>query len=102
MKIKEKSWEKVGQVGVDAGLIWIGDPCYVVSKDASNVWSTWNKFCKDLFSKQKNGVADFGNTGVAVQSGIGDGSYDVFVKREDGLIKEAKIVFFEDPEQEVE
>lgn len=89
-------WEKVGEVGVDAGLIWIGDPCYVVAKDSSHVWASWKKFCNAFLKKVSNGVADFGNTGIAVESGEGDGCYDVFVRRKDGMIKEARIVFIED------
>lgn len=88
-------WEKVGEVGVDAGLIWIGDPCYVVAKDSSHVQPKWDKFCAELEKKEQNGVGDFGGTGVSISSGYGDGTYEVFVKREDGHIKEAKIVFFQ-------
>jgi hypothetical protein len=95
-----REWEKVGEVGVDTGMIWIGDPCYVVSKDASHVWSSWKKFLLDLFKIENKGVANFGNIGVAISSGYGDGRYEVFVKREDGVMKEAKIVFFDNNEVE--
>ncbi|MGH7974862.1 MAG: DUF4241 domain-containing protein [bacterium] len=102
-------WEKVGEVGVDAGMIWIGDPCYVVSKDASDVFPSWKKFCAELFkgddsgcpqTKQWNYKMGHAGLGVSVSSGYGDGTYDVFVKRtHDGHIAEAKVVFISDKEE---
>jgi len=90
----KSKWEKAGAVSVDSGMIWIGDPCYVVSKDAIKPFPSWDKFCAEHTKKEKNGAANFDYTGVAVHSGYGDGIYEVFVKRVDGVVKEAKIVFF--------
>ena len=28
-KINEE-WEHIGEIGVDAGLCWLGDPCYIL------------------------------------------------------------------------
>lgn len=100
---KKLTWERVGSIGVDAGLCWIGDPCYVVSKDATDAWEDWDSFCSELFSKQKitgdASIGDFGTTGVAVSTGYGDGMYDVFVRRTpNGRIKEAKIIFIDEDE----
>ncbi len=38
-------WEKVGVVGVDAGLLWLGDPCYILDKDGSRRcgWCLWSQ-----------------------------------------------------------
>lgn len=98
MKSKRDSedWEQVGEIGVDAGLCWIGDPCYVVSKDASHVWEKWSDFCDKLQEADWPDAKSFDGIGVAVRSGYGDGSYPVYVKRDvDGTILEAKVVFVE-------
>ena len=97
-------WQKVGQAGVDSGLIWIGDPCYVVSKDASHVFPSWKKFCNMLDKGDNSQVKQWDtNLGVSVQSGVGDGLYDVFVKRDrEGNIAEAKIVFIDESAEEFE
>lgn len=102
-------WEKVGEVGVDAGMVWIGDPCYIASKDASHVFPSWKKFCAELFkgdpncnndTKQWNYKMGHAGLGVSVSSGYGDGTYDVFVKRSrDGRVAEAKVVFITDDNQ---
>ena len=86
-----EGFKKVGTFGVDAGLCWIGDPCYVVSKDASHVWSTWDKFCDEHDSDKKVNVFP---AGICVSSGYGDGEYPVYVKKQDGRVKEVLIKFF--------
>ena len=98
------NWEKVGVIGVDAGLCWIGDPCYIASKDASNVFESWQDFCNQTDfnseTQQWNYPAGHAGLGVSVSSGHGDGVYEVFVRKtDDGLIKEAKVVFIEDGEE---
>jgi Protein of unknown function (DUF4241) len=91
-------WKKVGKVSVDAGLIWIGDPCYTVAKDSSHVFKNWETFCDELYKRgpEEDGITDFDGIGIAVQSGYGDGQYNVYVKRDKkGTVLEAKIVFVE-------
>ena len=83
-------FRKVGTFGVDAGLCWIGDPCYVVSKDASHVWKKWSDFCDEI----GNDDIHVFKAGIAVSSGYGDGEYPVYVKKQDGRVKEVLIKFF--------
>ena len=96
-------WKKVGVIGVDAGLCWIGDPCYVVAKDCDEQFKSWHAFCDQLGVREKDGVSVFPyklgheGLGIAVSTGYGDGEYDVFVKRDkSGRIAEAKVVFIEE------
>jgi len=102
--MKQKNeWEEIGEIGVDAGLCWIGDPCYVLANDSSNRFKIpWHKFCeliKDHDSQQWNYKGGHPGLGVTVQTGYGDGSYPVYVKRNtDGNIAEVKVVFI--PEDE--
>lgn len=103
--VKEKNtrvsgWEEVGVVGVDAGLIWLGDPCYCVTPDADeHPAKTWSEFC-GMLPKQATATQQFNykmghrGLGVCVSSGYGDGCYPVEVKRQNGRIKEVRIKFF--------
>ena len=105
-------WEKVGIIGVDAGLCWIGDPCYIVPKkggELSGTFANWDEFCTQLGAQdvaqgaRTEGVvswpfkAGHKGLGVSVSSGYGDGTYPVYIKRGiDGRIAEAKVVFISD------
>ncbi len=35
--MNKTKWEKIGQIGVDAGLCWIGDPCYILHKEEEGI-----------------------------------------------------------------
>lgn len=71
MSSREAEWEKVGAIGVDAGLCWLGDPCYV--KDGV----PWDRITS------QGGDAREHAEGVCVSTGVGDGYYNVYVKRVD-------------------
>ena len=99
----------VGYVGVDAGLIYIGDPCYEVGSDTEGKFQgTWGDFCGLLNDKNrgidKNGVFKIpfplGHEGqaVVVSSGYGDGNYPVYVERKDGRIARVIVDFM--PEED--
>jgi len=99
------NWQKVGIINVDAGLCWIGDPCYCVTPDCTNhPAKTWKDFCAKLFGG--NGSADAhqwadqsgrAGLGVTVSTGYGDGTYPVYVRKmPDGRIAEVKVVFIDD------
>jgi hypothetical protein len=89
------SWEKVGEIGVDAGLCWVGDPCYCVTPDCtSHPAKTWGEFCKKIKARDCDRGFKQWDSGVSVSSGYGDGEYPVYIKRnDDGLIAEVKVVF---------
>ena len=105
-------WEKVGYIGVDAGLCWVGDPCYCVTPDATeHPAKTWDEFCDKLNEEpsdefgflsnfSKDGVKSFNykaghnGLGMVVSTGYGDGTYPVFIKRNDeGRISEIRVKF---------
>jgi len=107
MKTKNNRWEKVGQIDVDAGLCWIGDPCYWYGPDDGTQCGpvkTWKEFCaklhpnpaapSDAMAWGHPGGKSQSGMGVTVCTGYGDGSYDVEVLREDGRIKEVRVRFF--------
>lgn len=92
-------WVKIGEVGVDAGLIWIGDPCYILHQPKGkpeSIGKNWEEFCNKLTDDVTQFNYDLGHTGlgVCVSSGYGDGEYDVEANFEDGRVKEVRIKFF--------
>jgi hypothetical protein len=93
-------WEEVGVIGVDAGLCWIGDPCYCVTPDATeHPAETWKEFCDILrdteIDRTKQWYYQMGHAGLGVSVNTGgDGCFPVYVKRdEDGRITEVKVKF---------
>ena len=108
-------WVKAGEIGVDAGLCWIGDPCYV--RDGEGPFSApeggWDGFCAKLYprayakrgtsSMEEHGYQEF-HEGIVTSTGVGDGSYPVFVRLELGQVAEVRVVFLpdEDSPEDVE
>ncbi len=100
--MNKSKWERVGQIKVDAGLCWLGDPCYILHRDGGGLprtlGSNWSEFC-DMVSD--SGVTNFDHEpeikglGVAVSTGYGDGVYPVEVKRVGGMIAEVRIKFIQ-------
>jgi len=103
--MSSSKWEKVGTVGVDAGLIIVGDPCYFATPDATeHIAKTWGDFCDFLFVldkefdkngyKQLNYGAGHPGLGVVVSTGYGDGVYPVFIKKnEEGRVVRLMVKF---------
>lgn len=78
------TWVKIGDVGVDAGVVWIGDPCYVITEDAQHAPKTWLEFCDKgrelgLFEK---GFAEICGPGMGLEIATlyGDGIYPVYAE----------------------
>lgn len=101
MKAKTEKWEQAGFCGVDAGLIWIGDPCYIIGQDATEQPAeSWSDFCKQIenmgASQQFKYKHGHDGLGVCIGDFGGDGCYSVYVKKDsNGRVLEAKIVFSE-------
>lgn len=103
----DSSWKLVGHIGVDAGLCWIGDPCYIINVDKRDrpktTGKTWHEFCDIYFEKandNNNRCVSFSyNTGheglgVCVPTGCGDGTYPVYAKIEDGTVAAVIVDFY--------
>ena len=88
----------IGQVGVDSGQVWIGDPCYVLHADAlpKTLGNNWGEFC-DLLgeSNTKQFPYELGHEGlgVCVSTAWGDGMYPVYAEVEKGRILRVTIDF---------
>lgn len=97
----DDGWERVGVVGVDAGLVWLGDPCYILhTRKPKAIGKAWGDLAKSLDLRLGNDAVQMNHDkghpglGVIVTSGYGDGEYPVEVRRlEDGTIAEVRVVF---------
>jgi hypothetical protein len=100
-------WEKIADIGVDAGMVWVGDPAYSMTPDTPYVIaSDWDGFVKNVFERPFEGQGfarfekadDWGDVGVAVMSGMGDGVYPLYVRRDPttGRVAELRLVFIEE------
>ncbi len=106
--MKKEETVLVGNIGVDAGLCWVGDPSYIMGANASGRPESWDKFCDSLgndFPTMKSFNFKLGHEGlgVCVSTGYGDGVYPVYATISDEpdwgkRIKSITIVFIEDDE----
>lgn len=76
---------RIGQCGVDSGMLMVGDPSYFVGKEAVSHerCSNWLQACRDVFCK--DGVSrdegmDVYGLGVAIATTHGDGCYPVYLE----------------------
>lgn len=86
--VRPEYWEKVGVVGVDTGQVWIGDPCFQYENNPKRRPETGHEGVTEWDSQ--DGIRQ---VGVTVDSGYGDGFYDVFVQRSDGRIAAVMVEF---------
>ncbi len=60
--MSDDGWKLIGHFSVDAGLCWIGDPCYILHKDKNaekkhdqppkDIGKDWGDFCDKLHSER--------------------------------------------------
>lgn len=104
---KESSYDqnklyRIGSFAVDAGLCWIGDPCYVFHKEEEDkpksLGNDWHDFIAPINDHfiSKSFTFDHGAEGLGVltKTGYGDGHYSVYAKMtDDGIIRRIIIDF---------
>ena len=98
---KNAKWKLAGLCTVDAGIIHIGDPCYLLQKDEPQ---KWDEYCDELETHKNTTQLNHKSgpgLGVVVSSGLGDGVYKVYTREIDlksagKRVAEAKIVFLDD------
>ena len=90
----------LGNIFIDAGLVWIGDPCYVLPADArSNPGADWDQFVDELRKSDTPGEPtgkNFNGIGVCSSTGYGDGSYPVTAEVVDGRVCSVTVTFISD------
>lgn len=102
-------YERIGEIDVDAGCAWIGDPCYIIrDDDERRPFPDWQTFCRKLDAAKHdeqrytsfahdgspvNGETSEG-MGMVISTGYGDGTYPVYAKRDrGGRILEVRVLF---------
>ena len=92
MKTNRITRKPIGEIGVDAGLCWIGDPCYILHTDQppEAIGKNWDEFCDIMHEDRRNPTCkqftyDLGHPGlgVVVSTGYGDGLYPVYAEFDD-------------------
>jgi len=94
--------KEIGRIGVDAGLVYIVDPCYV--KDQPLIWDEekWQEFVKEYYVSggDKENFAEMCG-GVIFNTHHGDGSYPVIATFDkEGSIEKIEIDFRWDEDKE--
>ena len=85
------------EIFVDAGCIWVGDPCYIMGDTATSRVHDWQTFCATL-DDTKQVQSPLGNgMGLMINSGYGDGAYPVEVEyNREGRPSKVTITFIDD------
>lgn len=96
LTLNRDEWKLVGYIGVDSGLCFIADPCYILHKDKAEPGETpeglpaslgkdWGEFCDKLNDgtpgpTMKSFPYALGHEGlgICVSTGFGDGCYNVY------------------------
>ena len=105
MKTNINMRKQIGEIGVDAGLCWIGDPCYILHTDQppQAIGKDWNEFCDLLHADGQYPVCkqfayDLGHDGlgVVISTGYGDGVYPVYAEfNEEGRVARVSVEFID-------
>ena len=83
-KLRSKQMKQlIGHMNVDAGLCWVGDPCYVMGDDASSRVHAWDDFCNKIVDMKHTAEPLGRGVGFAVHTGYGDGAYPVYLETSD-------------------
>lgn len=108
MTSNRNSRRLIGEIGVDAGLCWIGDPCYILHREQppKAIGKCWEEFCDILhedgqYPRCKQFDYDLGHAGlgVVVSTGYGDGVYPVYAEfSDDGRIARVWVEFIGEDE----
>jgi len=89
--MSKRKLKLIGHMGVDAGMCWIGDPCYVLPDDARhNPGANWDEFCGAMLRTSHKEFPE----GVCVTTGYGDGEYPVYADIDkNGVIHSVMVQF---------
>ena len=69
-------WRHIGDVSVDSGTVWIGDPCYIVPESKDEELLTWEDWCADKGSDSAKEMLN----GLWSDTCYGDGIYPVYAE----------------------
>ncbi len=99
-KLQQLTPRVIGIISVDAGIVWIGDPCYIMHTEdnpPSSIGKDWSEFC-DILGNSAHKSFDFSATnnseglGVCVSTKNGDGQFNVIGFFEDECNKPSCVI----------
>jgi hypothetical protein len=99
----------IGHLGVDAGMMYLGDPCYIVGSDSQigkKIRGEWDAFLDHYIKDEDYPVWKIedrgpGALGLVVTSGWGDGVYEVRATfNPEGRVKSMTITFIDDDDDD--
>lgn len=89
--------EKVSDIYVESGYLWLGDPVHILNGDDSEKAPKLDALLSVLDSGGRVKEPLNAGMGTSIVPGRGDGVYPVYVKyNEDGLISEVRIVLIDE------
>jgi hypothetical protein len=94
---------QIGTVYVDSGTVFVGDPCYTATGDASNHIKTWSEWCdRAPFGQKPYDVTEPAGhgLGLSIPTKYGDGAWPVFAELSEGRV--ARVIIDFDPEYDEE
>ena len=94
-KLKSAKWESVGSVGVDSGLVGAFDGSVKMSEDACNEW-----YDEEVIDMDESVDTFLNGKGVVSITAFGDGSYNIAVAKEGGVVIAVKIEYVTDADIE--
>ncbi|MFG2923917.1 hypothetical protein ACGFYA_20750 [Streptomyces sp. NPDC048305] len=89
---------QIGTVSVDSGTVFVGDPCYTATGDASHHIKTWSEWCdKFPWDKENYDVVEPAGPGLglSIPTLYGDGGYPVYAELEGDRV--ARVIIDFDP-----
>lgn len=94
---------QIGEVDVDSGLVFVGDPCYIWNNEQRRADNDppaierevgdYHAMCDSLDGVAYPQYKSYNGYGVITSSGYGDGTYPVYATIEDGHIVSLTIDF---------
>ncbi len=107
----------VGHVDVDAGILWLGDPCYILPDKGKPAEFTYDQLLAIFDQQEKQtgkyphvttiqhngtlGDKEHEGKGVVVGTGYGDGTYPVTATfNREGRVVRVSVDFDAEPEEE--
>lgn len=83
-KLDKLTPKVIGYISVDAGVVWIGDPCYILHTDKApqSIGKTWFEFCDKICGSDQevtsfNHDSGMDGLGICTSTKHGDGEYPV-------------------------
>lgn len=97
---------QIGTVGIDAGMLYLGDPCYFIERPLGAMpWGTFLETMYEATGEKENAAywpvrMKYAETdprafqaGMVVTTGDGDGEYPVYAVIKDGRVRRVVIDF---------